>query len=133
MIMKKLAILCAATAASLIAASAPSSAQSNWVAIGSRDVARNADRDTISGRGDGSFTKIRLCVERRAVHFYDLDVVFANGGKQDVSVRKNIRPGECTRAIDLRGKDRNIRQVVMKYETIRDRGPQAVVTVYGRR
>jgi hypothetical protein len=133
MIMKKLAILCAATAVSVIAASAPSSAQSGWVSIGSRTVAHNADRDTISGRGEGDFTKIRLCVERRAVHFYDLDVVFANGGKQDVSVRKNIKPGECTRAIDLRGKHRNIRQVVMKYETIRDRGPQAVVTVYGRK
>jgi hypothetical protein len=35
-------------------------------------------------------------------------VRFANGGHQDVSVRERINPGQCTRAIDLNGDDRNI-------------------------
>jgi hypothetical protein len=130
--MRKIASLCVATLLSAIAA-APAMAQADWVALGSRTVADHGERDTISGRGDGRFTKIRLCVERRAVRFFDLDVVFANGGRQDVPVRARIGAGQCTRVIDLKGRERNIRQVVMKYETARAHGPQAVVTVYGRR
>jgi hypothetical protein len=130
--MRKIILACAATA--MMAATAlPASAKEGWVQLGTRSVGDNPDRDVISGRGEGTFTKIRLCVQGRAVHFYDLDVDFGNGGRQDVSIRKRINPGECTRAIDLRGGERNIRQVVMKYETIRDRGRQGVVELYGRR
>jgi hypothetical protein len=130
--MKKLGLLCAAATLAVIAGSAVSQA-AEWVELGSRAVKHEFDRDTISGRGEGTFTKIKLCVERRAVHFYDLDVQFANGGNQDIPVRSRINPGECTRVIDLRGGERHIRQIVMKYETIREHGPQAIVTVYGRR
>ena len=58
--------------------------------------------------GPRAFDRIKLCVYRNPVHFYDLDVRFRNGGHQDVSIRQRINPGECTRAIDLNGDDRNI-------------------------
>ncbi len=131
--MKKFAWACAAAALLSTATALPASAEKGWVQLGSRQVADHADRDVISGRGDGRFTKIRLCVFRRAVHFRDLDVQFANGGRQDVPLRHRIPAGGCTRVIDLKGGERNIRKVVMKYDTIRDRGPQATVELYGRR
>jgi len=111
---------------------APAQAQ-GWDRIGSRVVAHQAERDVISGRGDGRFSRIRICVERRAVRFYDVDVVFGNGGRQDIRLRRRIGPGDCTRAIDLRGGRRFIRRIIFDYETIRDRGPRAIVTVFGRR
>lgn len=103
-----------------------------WERLGSRTVSDKMENDSVSGVGEGRFSQIRLCVARRAVHFRDVDVVFGNGGKQDVKVRKRIGPGACTRAIDLKGNKRRVRRVVMRYETIRNKGPQAVVTVFAR-
>jgi hypothetical protein len=64
------------------------------------------------------------------VHFYDVDVHFANGGHQDVSVRERINPGQCTRAIDLNGDDRNITRVSMLYEETSFRRRTATVRLY---
>lgn len=103
-----------------------------WERLGSRMVSDKTETDSVSGVGEGRFSQVRLCVARRAVAFRDVDVVFGNGGKQDVKIRKRIGVGECTRAIDLKGNKRRVRRVVMRYETIRDKGPQAVVTVFAR-
>jgi hypothetical protein len=63
------------------------------------------------------------------VHFYDVDVRFRNGGRQDVSVRQRINPGQCTRAIDLRGDDRDIATISMLYEETSFRRRHATVRV----
>jgi hypothetical protein len=87
-----------------------------WTQIGVREVRDRTDRDVIVVEGPRQFERIKLCVYRNPVHFYDLDVRFANGGSQDVNLRSRINPGECTRAIDLNGDDRNIARVSMLYE-----------------
>lgn len=129
--MRKMTMLGLASAAFLLAAgSAPAQA---WEYLGSRTVGFAVDRDAISARGEGAFRRIRLCVEGNAIEMFDLDVVFGNGGRQDVQVRDIIRPGTCTRAIDLRGRARNIRRVVMVYRSIPNFRGQAVVNLYGIR
>lgn len=87
-----------------------------WDLVGTRDVRDRTDRDTIALEGHRQFQRIKLCVYRQPVHFYDLDVRFQNGGHQDVSIRSRINPGECTRAIDLNGDDRDITTISMLYE-----------------
>lgn len=111
------------------ALAAPASA---WDLLGTRDVRDAVDRDVIVVEGGRQFERIRLCVFERPVHFIDVDVRFANGGHQDVAVRARIRPGECTRAIDLVGVDRNITSVEMVYEAnTRRRGVHATVRLFG--
>lgn len=103
-----------------------------WDQIGARDVRDRTDRDTIYLNGHRQFERIKLCVYRNPVHFYDLDVRFNNGGHQDVSVRSRINPGQCTRAIDLNGDDRDIATISMLYEeTSWRRGAHATVRVFG--
>ncbi len=87
-----------------------------WDQIGVRDVRDRTDRDTISLNGHRQFERIKLCVYRNPVHFIDLDVRFQNGGHQDVSVAQRINPGQCTRAIDVDGDDRDITTISMLYE-----------------
>lgn len=129
MILKTLA---AVAGASLLLISANAAQAQGWERLGSRVVADNVETDSVSGAGEGRFRQIRLCVKHRAVNFRDLDVVFGNGGGQDVRVRRRIGAGQCTRAIDLKGGKRRVRRVVMRYQTIRDRGPQAAVTLMAR-
>lgn len=103
-----------------------------WDLLGSRDVRDAVDRDTISLPGARRFERIRLCVYERPVHFIDVTVRFANGASQDMPVRARIRPGECTRALDLAGDDRNITAVDMVYEAnTRRRGVGAQVRLFG--
>ncbi len=124
-------VLASALLALAACATAEPASAYDWRLIGVRDVRDRTDRDTMVIEGPRQFERIRLCVYRNPVHFYDVDVRFANGGHQDVSVRQRINPGECTRAIDLNGDDRNITTVSMLYEeTSYRRGAHATVRLF---
>jgi hypothetical protein len=118
--------------AALALAACATEPASAWTQLGVRDVRDRTDRDTIVVEGHRQFERIKLCVYRNPVHFMDLDVRFNNGGHQDVGVRQRINPGQCTRAIDLNGDDRDIRSVSMLYEeTSWRRGAHATVRLFG--
>lgn len=120
-----LATLVSATAGIAVPASA-------WELVGKREASKTIDRDVVPVTGAERHRQIRLCVKKNAVNFKDLDVVFANGGKQDVKVRNRIPAGGCTRAIDLVGQKRNIQSIVVLYDTVGWIGPNAVVEFYAR-
>jgi hypothetical protein len=101
-----------------------------WTQIGVRDVRDRTDRDVIVVEGPRQFERIKLCVYRNPVHFIDIDVFYRNGGHQDVSVRQRINPGDCTRAIDLNGDDRNITRVALVYEETSFRRRHATVRLF---
>lgn len=117
-------------AAALSAAVAMTGSAFAWTPIGARDVRDRTERDTIVVEGPRQFERIRLCVYRNPVQIHDLDIRFANGGHQDVTVRQRINPGECTRAIDLVGDDRNITTVSMLYEETSSRRRHATVRLF---
>ena len=124
--MKLKAILTGAVLA-LMASAGPALA---WDVIGVREVRDRTDRDVIAVQGPRQFERIKLCVYRNPVHFYDVDVHYANGGHQDVSVRQRINPGQCTRVIDLNGDDRNITRVSLLYEETSFRRRHATVRLF---
>jgi hypothetical protein len=122
-----------AGALALAALAMPAPAQQGWVSLGTREVNDRVDRDTVRVEGRARFGEIRLCVSRRPVRFYDVDVRFRNGERQDVSLRALLRPGACTRTIDLKGRERDIESVSFSYEARSiGRGRRATVRVYGR-
>ena len=116
----------------------PNFRHAQWELIGTRDVSFRADRDTIFARGNDRYRQVMVCVYRQPVRVLDLDVRFANGGHQDLSVRNVIGAGQCTRAIDLNGQRRDIRSVSIAYKTIPGFrfggrfGQSALVRVYAR-
>lgn len=123
------AVMLGAVLAITACAATPASA---WTQIGVREVRDHTERDTIAVQGPRRFDQIKLCVYRNPVHFYDLDVRYANGGHQDVSVRERINPGQCTRAIDLNGDNRNITTVSMVYEETSFRRRTATVRLFAQ-
>ncbi len=102
-----------------------------WTELGVREVANRTDHDTIVLPGNRVFNRIRLCVYRNPIRFYDLEVKFRNGGVQDAPVRDFIGPGQCTRAIDLNGRFRNIDRIDMTYEETSWRYRTAIVRMFG--
>jgi hypothetical protein len=101
-----------------------------WDVIGVREVADRTDRDTMVIEGHRLFTRIKVCVYRKPVHFYDVDIRFENGGHQDVSVRERINPGQCTRVIDLEGGARDIETISFLYEETSFKRRKATVKVF---
>lgn len=117
-------------AAALAFASAAGPAAAEWVLVGQRQVTDHAESDTIVLGGHRQYERIRLCVAHNPVHFIDLDIHFRNGGHQDASIASRINAGDCTRAIDLTGDDRDIDRIVLRYEETSRRRARAMVRVF---
>jgi hypothetical protein len=90
------------------------------------------DRDTIRvGRSEGRFKAIRLEARGNDVEMIDLKVIYANGAPDDIPVRSLIRQGTRTRPLDLRGRERAIREIVMVYQKRLNFRGRATICVEG--
>ena len=105
-----------------------------WVLLGRTRVNGGLDRDVIRvGRSAGVFDHIMLKVTGNDLLIYDLDVRYGNGNNDDIPVRLLIRQGSTTRAIDLRARNRFIREVRFAYGKFRNGRGATYVELYGRR
>jgi hypothetical protein len=105
-----------------------------WELVGQRSVNFRLAHDTIPAFGRERYSQVMLCVYNQAVRISDFDVKFANGGSQDVAVRNVIGAGQCTRAIDLKGNQRDIKAVTLAAQKIGfiPFGRPALVKVFAR-
>jgi hypothetical protein len=122
--------LAASISAALLALAAAGPAAA-WEFLGQREVGASADRDSIMVSDGRQYKQIRICVEKQAVAFIDLDVVFGNGARQDVPVRARIPAGQCTRNIGFPGGRRRISRVNFVYEDGGWRDGRPIVRLYG--
>ncbi|MBN1780789.1 hypothetical protein JW948_06665 [bacterium] len=105
----------------------------NWEKLGARTVNYNVDRDVILvGEKEGTFTAIKLAVNKAGIHVLDMKVHFMNGDVMDVEIRSFIPKNGETRIIDLPGKNRMIEKVVFWYKTPAKKGKAARVRLWGR-
>ena len=111
----KNALFAAATALAWLSMAVPAQA---WELVGTKRADHIRDRDVIRVRGSDRHRAVRFCVTRASLTIQRLQVVFANGGKQEVALRTLFTPGTCSRAIDLRGNRRDIRRVVVVYSKL---------------
>jgi hypothetical protein len=107
--------------------------EGRWVELGCKEVSfLGVDRDVIRvGRREGRFKAIRLEARGNDVEMLDLKVIYANGEPDDIPVRSLIRQGTRTRALDLRGRERAIRQIEMVYAKRLNFRGRATVCVEG--
>lgn len=130
-------ILAAATAAVTVAAVTPAAAQQwranerGWRTVGFTTV-DGRDSDTINLPGATRQRAIRLCAINQPLGLRDFDIRFANGGRQGVNTRAILRPGTCTRAVDLNGNRRDIASVRLRYDAIRRSWQRPIVRVQVR-
>lgn len=91
----------------------------DWTELGCQEVSLfGKDRDSIRvGRREGRFKAIRLQVRGADVEVLDLKVIYTNGQPDDIPVKHHIRAGERTRPLDLKGWERSIDRIDMRYRT----------------
>ena len=131
---KKNAFLIAALACALVLTVALAAFADDWVVLGRKTVALGTDRDEIwVGSDEGKFKAIKLRVLDTGVEFDRVLVVFRTGRTVEASIREFIPAGGETRVLDLPGRDRVIKKVIMHYTTRPGTLDRAEVEVWGLR
>ena len=106
----------------------------HWELLGCENVGRRPDWDEIKvGRREGRFSAIRLEAKGNDINVLDLKVIYSNGAPDDIRVRSEIREGDSTRPLDLRGRERSIEriQIISKRDYKGKGRGRAEVCVYG--
>lgn len=105
-----------------------------WHKIAETSVSFKSDRDEVTVMGADHFKALKLKVVDAPVEFTDITVVYENDMRQDIYVRKLLKRGEQTRSIDLKGKDRAIKKIILMYKTVpRDDMDKARVEIWGKK
>lgn len=129
--MKRSALI-AVTAMLLLSTASFAQRRGGWQYLGEAHVDGGRDHDNISVPGGARFRSIQLRVDNGPIEFDHVIVHYANGANDELSVRQVIPAGGSTRAIDLRGKRRDIRSVELFYGRAHRREGRPSVKLFGR-
>ena len=103
-----------------------------WTLLGETTVNGKKDTDVIHvGKKAGKFTKLMVVVEDSELEMQDMEIQFAQGGKVSPEVKHFFRENDRTRAIDLPGETRFIKNIKFKYGNLPG-GGKAKVQVWGK-
>jgi hypothetical protein len=103
-----------------------------WEFLGARSVDFRRDRDIIPvGRREGRFGALQVTAKGGDIDLHDLKIVYANGSVDDIPVKAVIRAGGYSGVLDLRGRDRAIKEIRLSYGPGPRRAARAEIQVYG--
>jgi hypothetical protein len=103
-----------------------------WVLLGEKQVDRRIDQDTIVvGRQAGNFTSLTMAVLDSDLELLSINILFDDGSTASPAMNYFFREGTRTRAFDLPGNNRFIREIRLKYRNTPG-GGKARVQIYGR-
>lgn len=91
--------------------------KAGWHKIAETSADLKMDKDEVAVLGKDHFKSLKLKVTDAPVEFTDLTVYYENDTKQDIPVRTLIKEGGETRMMDLEGRDRAIKKIVLMYKT----------------
>ena len=123
----------------LILFAAPSRAadkdvEKEWKILGEAKVEKRAEGDEIKvGSDEGVYKQIKLEVRGADVEFKKVTVVYSNDENEEVKVRDKIKRGEQSRPIDLKGRNRSIKKVLLVYKTVSGGEADARVVLLGHK
>jgi len=102
----------------------------DWQLLGEAKVEARGETDEIKV-GTGVFKRIKLQVKGADVEFKKLTVVYENGDPEQVDLRDKIKRGGETRAINLKGRNRAIKKVILAYKADKGADRDAHVVLLG--
>jgi hypothetical protein len=106
-------------------------ADASWKVLGIVKVDKGLDRDEIRVKSGRGFKRIKLKADAADVEIKSLHVVYGNGERDELQVRRVLREGSETLPLDLKGRDRVIQKVILWYATPEREKRKAIITIYG--
>ena len=97
-----------------------SDVEKDWKVLGEAKVEKRGEGDEIKvGSDEGVFKQIKLEVRAADVEFKKVTVVYSNDESEEVKVRDTIKRAEQSRPIDLKGRNRSIKKVLLVYKSVK--------------
>jgi hypothetical protein len=116
----------------LVLLSAAPARADRWEKVGEQSVRDRGERDEIRiGLFKGTYRWLKIRADERAIEFDRVIIVYANGDRQEVPIRRYLLPGQETYPIRLENAPRAVRSVVFYYKTARD-GKKGRIRLYAR-
>jgi len=104
-----------------------------WTFLGEKMANDRLDHDVVLVTAKKhDFKSILIRVKGASVDFKKVVVVYGNGERDEIELRNTIPAGGSSRIIDLKGKERIIREIEFWYDANTIRGRKALVRVFGR-
>lgn len=110
-------------------------ARGEWELIGSQRAAMlSNDTDSINlTRKDGRFRAIRIAVKRQDIRIYGMVITYGNGEKETVPISGWVREGSVSDVFDLKGRERFIERIQLRYRSRLGLQGSGIIEVYGLR
>ncbi len=125
------AFLAAGLASSADAQYAGVNRDDRWVLIGTREVDFGRDVDVVDvTNAQGRFKALRIVNKRSDIVINNVEIRYGNGQVHNESRSIDLKEGERTRPIDLRGEERFLDSVTMSYRTRPGYGQKGIVELY---
>ena len=125
--MSKMLFLAAALSAAISISATASPQIGDWDTLAVRTVQAGSSSGQLGIRSYEQYDWVRIC-SSAPIQLRDLRIGFYNGDRQEVALRATVPGGSCTPAIDLKGVQRNIENVRVRFEPT----SQATVRVQAR-
>jgi len=103
-----------------------------WEIIGTQTVNKTGDRDNFRPSGRSSYTALKVRAKRNTVTINRMTIVYENGQRQDIPLRRTMRDGEESRVISLSFK-RRIDRIEFYYKSRDLFGGRGQIQVWARR
>jgi len=103
-----------------------------WHKIGETHVDFKTDKDVVKILGADKFKALQIKAVDAPVHIESMQVVYENGAPEDIPVRYDFKKGTESRAIDLKGYERKIKEITFVYRTAPNSQDKAAhIEIYG--
>lgn len=93
-----------------------------WNKIGDAKVDFSTDKDKFVLIGKDQFKALKIKVKDAPVHIENMQVQFEGGVTEDISLASELKTGGESREIDLKNKDKEIKNVTFVYRTVTGSG-----------
>ena len=103
-----------------------------WHKIGETHVDFKTDKDVVKVWGADKLKALQIKAVDAPVHIENMEVVYENGEPEDIPIRYDFKQGTESRAIDLKGYERKIKEINFVYRTVPNwTGDKAHIEIYG--
>ena len=103
-----------------------------WHKIGETNVDFKTDKDVVKVWGADKFKALQIKAVDAPVHIENMQVVYENGEPEDIPIRYDFKKGTESRAIDLKGYERKIKEINFVYRTVPNaKDEKAHIEIYG--
>jgi dipeptidyl aminopeptidase/acylaminoacyl peptidase len=93
-----------------------------WNKIGDAKVDFSTDKDKFVLLGKDQFKALKIKAKDAPVHIENMQVQYEGGVTEDISLASELKTGAESREIDLKNKDKEIKNVTFVYRTVTGSG-----------